>query len=100
MHDVATNVGVSVVYVSKVERGEKAAPVGEKLLRWLSAIDLEEAYPYAQELALDSMNSVTVSLKTKKELARHAFLALARDLDDLPDCALEDIMEIIKRKGK
>lgn len=102
LETLANDAGVSIAYVSKIERGEKNPPSDEVIASWLRLLGCEERLVEFLNLARQSVKTIQVAIKHEDPLATDVLTALARAYED-PDGAVawNDIQKIIlRKKGK
>lgn len=97
--DLAEAVGVSIVYVSQIERGDRHPPSPEGIRKLAARLGVPEQYGRLQALADRSRPSVEIALKGKTELEADMLLALARESEQggLSPEAVEELLGILKK---
>ncbi len=94
MKDLADAIGVSVVYISDIERGRRNPPQGDKL--WGIADFLRLDRKEVEEWALRDRKRVELDLKGDGPIS-DAALTLARRWDGITEDEAKEIMKILKR---
>jgi transcriptional regulator with XRE-family HTH domain len=99
---LAEAAGVSVAYVSMVERGEKNPPSEEVIKKWVKILKCQHRLNEFLELARTSVKSVHVTTNGKSYTATNVMTALARsyEADELSDDVWKAIYEEIERRTK
>ncbi|HEY3966569.1 MAG TPA: transcriptional regulator [Planctomycetaceae bacterium] len=99
--DLADASGMSVVYLSDIERGDRKPPSEEKIRLLMARMDEDDKTERMFVLAAQSRKSIEVSLKDASESETQAILALARRIDEktLPPEWEEELKKLLKRLG-
>lgn len=98
MSDIADAMGVSVVYVSDIERGRRNPPVGDKLYKLAVSLNLDPKE--VEEWALKERQKVELDLGTRTEVVSNAALMLARRWDTISDEEADKILNILNQRSK
>ncbi len=100
MADLADAIGVSVVYVSDIERDRRNPPSPDKIFKMLTAIGKEDQIDRMLQLAVKSRMSVEISVENKSERAIYALASLARRVEEgqVSDDQWEKILKTIGKE--
>ena len=98
LKDLADAVGVSVVYISDIERGHRNPPHGDKLYKMADFFHLERKE--VEEWALKERKRVELDLKDGNGPVSDAALALARRWDTLTEDEATEIIKILTKETK
>lgn len=93
---VAADMGVSVVYLSDIERGRRSPPLGEKLQKLSASLQLNPQE--VEEWAHKERQRVELNLNNRTEVASNAAIMLARRWDSLSDDEASQILKILNRE--
>lgn len=96
MSDLAEAMGISVVYVSDIERSRRNPPVGEKLLKLANFLNLD--LKEVEEWAHKERKRVELDLDARPGPPAEAALMLARRWDTLSDSDASKIMNILTKE--
>ncbi|RKG66726.1 XRE family transcriptional regulator [Corallococcus sp. CA054B] len=99
MGDLARYLGVSVTYVSDVERGTRAPLTPEKILKVANYLDVDSKPLLASAALSRGAFELNVNVATSAK-AMEVGALLMRGWSDLSDDELGDIQKIIRRKEK
>lgn len=97
--DMAKRLGVSAAFLSAVENNRRSAP-----LSWVDTISTEyQLSPVQREELLEGINStikqVRMDVGKSSKQQRNCALAFARKFDDLSDTDIQELMEILEKRG-
>lgn len=95
MRAMADAVGVSVVYISDIERGRRNPPQGEKLARMAQCLEVD--VNDLEEIAAKERRRVELELSEQDSVISDAALTLARRWDSITS---EEASQIIKLLSK
>ncbi|QDV23443.1 helix-turn-helix domain-containing protein [Aureliella helgolandensis] len=97
---LAEAAGVSVAYVSQVERGTKNPPNETTIRKWLQALKCEDRLEEFLLLAAQSVRHLNVSTKGKSSTSTNVLASLARsyEQDEIPDDVWEQVERFIATK--
>jgi transcriptional regulator with XRE-family HTH domain len=96
MLDLATHLGVSVVFISDVERGNRAPLTPDKILKVTELLDVDPE-PLLQAAA-ESRGSFELDATRVSGKARQVGAALMRGWTELDENDLEKIAHILQRR--
>lgn len=97
MVDVSRALGISIPYISELERGAKQPPAGDLIERLAKFLDIDGSELY--DLAAKSRRSVAVDLEGLDGQKRAFAVMLARRLQEgMTDEEMELITEIVRRR--
>lgn len=94
---VAADMGVSVVYLSDIERNRRTPPLGEKLQKLALSLGLDPKE--VEEWAHRERQRVELNISNRTETASNAALMLARRWDSLSDEEASQIISILNKGG-
>ena len=97
MRAMAEAVGVSVVYISDIERGRRNPPQGEKLSKLAEFLEMD--IKDLEEMAAKERKRVGLELEDKGDIIADAALTLARRWDSITNEEASQILKILD-KGK
>lgn len=99
---LADLVGVSIAYVSQVERGSKLPPSDEIVLKWLKLLGASGEIERFRGLAARHNRTLRINTEGKSQQATLAISALARayEQNSTPDAIWEKFQEFLLREGK
>lgn len=97
MKDLAEAVGVSIVYISDIERGRRNPPQGDKLTRIANFLGLNP--DEVEDLAARDRKRVELELKDDQGAISDAALVLARRWDSITDTQAEEILKIFQPRN-
>lgn len=96
MKDLANALGVSVVYISDIERGRRNPPQGDKLHKIADFLNISREE--VETWALKERKRVELDLKSESGPISDAALVLARRWDSITDAEAEEILEIFNKR--
>ena len=94
--DVAQHLGVSVVFISDVERGNRAPFTSDKILKVAELLDVDPE-PFLQAAA-ETRGSFELDATQVSSKARQVGAALMRGWTELNEKDLETIAQIVRRR--
>lgn len=97
MRAVADAVGVSVVYISDIERGRRNPPQEEKLLKMAAFLDID--IKDIREMAAKERRCVELELSENDCIISDVALTLARRWDSITDEEASQILKILSRRN-
>jgi transcriptional regulator with XRE-family HTH domain len=97
--DLADAAGLSITYVSAIERGAKSPPDRHAIEIWSNLLNCQEELPSLLMLAAKEKSSIELQVKGKPENVVNMFNALARsaDSDQITAEAAEAIQKILDK---
>lgn len=95
--DVADEVGVSIAYVSQVERGSKLPPSDYIIVKWLELLGAAGEIERFRKLAAKHDRTMRINTTGKSQRATLAFAALARayEQNSASDALWEKVEEFL-----
>lgn len=97
LSDLAAAMGVSVVYVSDIERGRRNPPLGEKLTKMAEFLNIDREE--VETWALKERKKVELDLDARTSMVSDAALMLARRWDSISDDDASQILKILTHRG-
>jgi transcriptional regulator with XRE-family HTH domain len=99
--DLAKVAGLSVAYVSQIERGERNPPNNTVIVIWLRLMKCSHRLDEFIELAKSSQTRVSVPLDNTRSKANSVLTALARSYEEnnLGEDVWTEIRTILERPG-
>ncbi|MCW5888939.1 MAG: helix-turn-helix transcriptional regulator [bacterium] len=99
MGDLAEHLGVSVAYISDVERGNRAPLTADRLARAVAFLNIADPNPLYMAAA-DSKGAFELDVADVSPTAREVGAALMRGWPDLSDDDLELIRNVLQGRGR
>ena len=96
LKELANAMGVSVVYVSDIERGRRNPPQGEKLMQIANFFKMPVSE--LEDLADRERKRVELNLDSRTETVSDAALVLARRWDTITDEEASKILKILNKE--
>jgi transcriptional regulator with XRE-family HTH domain len=94
LKEVADKLGVSIAYVSEVERGNRPAPSPSRAIAWARAVRCDNPSSFANA-ALADRSFVQLDVEAVPDFRRDAAFAFARSFDGLTEEQAEQIQKIV-----
>lgn len=76
--DLADPTGLSIAYVSQIERGDRSPPAQVVIKQWADILGCPDRLPELLKLAAISQNSITIKLKDRRPDELEFLVTLAR----------------------
>lgn len=101
MKTLADAIGVSVVYISDIERDRRNPPSAKRIGVLLETLDASDRLDEMVELAAISRKSVEISVKDKSDDAVRALASLARraETGEIPEAVWKQLLALVS-EGK